>query len=558
MVTSRSSVRSLGSRWGDRGRFALPLGITLLALAAAVLYPGWALIRRITPDVARAVLSDPQVAKALTNSLVTAGASTALAVLVGLPLAWLLVKSDIRLRTTLAVLLLFPSIVPPHIGSLAWVQVYGPAGLLARLVGKLPWNLYSAGGIITLLMIYALPPIILFTAAALRDLPRDLEEAARAAGARPATVFWRVVFPAVLPGLMAGAATAFAGALGNFGVPAMLGIPAGYSVLTTYIYRQVTGYGVTSLGRTAALSLILMLPMLPVFLAELRAGRAKVTSAAGGPLLAYPLRRWRPVAETALWLIAAATAILPLVAMMLTSLQPAYGVPLRPATMTLQNYAAVLTAGPGRALLSSLLLAGGAAVIDGTLGLVLAYWLTRWPSRLGGLARFVAGLPYAIPGIVLAVAAILAFLKPFLGLRIYGTGWMILIAYIARFLAISLRSAGVALQSFDPALEQAGAAAGASFWMRMRRIVIPLALPGVLAGGLLLFLMAFSELTVSSLLSSSRAPTIGVAIYNLEEGGYSLQSTALATVTVAVILAGMFVLDRLTPERIRRLLPWRL
>lgn len=558
MVTSRSSVRSSGSRWGDRGRFALPLSLTLLALAATVLYPGWALLRRITPEVARAVLSDPQVAKALTNSLMTAGASTALAVLVGLPLAWLLVKTDIRLRGALAILLLLPSIVPPHIGSLAWVQVYGPAGLLSRLVGSLPWNLYSAGGVVTLLTVYALPPIILFTASALRDLPRELEEAARASGARPLTLFRRVVLPAIAPGLLAGAATAFAAALGNFGVPAMLGIPANYSVLTTYIYRQITGYGVGTLGKTAALSVILMLPLLPIYLAELRASRAQVASAGGGPLLTYPLRRWRPVAETLLWLLVVATGILPLIAMLLASLQPAYGVPLNLATMTLQNYASVLTAGPGRALLSSLWLAGAAALIDGALGLVLAYWLSRWPSRFGQLVRFLAGLPYAIPGIVLAVGTILAFIRPIFGLRLYGTGWMILLAYVARFLALTIRSASVALQSFDPALEQAGAAAGAGFWMRMRRIVIPLAAPGVLAGGMLLFLMAFSELTVSSLLASSKAPTIGVAIYNLEEGGASLQSTALATVTVAIILAGMLLLDRLTPQRMRRLLPWRL
>lgn len=557
MATSRSSARSSASRWGDRGRFALPLGLTLAAVAALVLYPGWALARRITPDLARSVLADPQVAKALTHSLITAGASTALAVLVGLPLAWLLVKSDIRLKGALAVLLLLPSIVPPHIGSLAWVQVYGPAGMLARL-GKLPWDLYGPGGIVALLTVYALPPVILFTASALRELPRDLEEAARAAGARPLTLFRRVVLPALTPALLAGGATAFAGALGNFGVPAMLGIPAGYTVLTTYIYRQITGFGTSTLGKTAALSLLLLLPLLPIYLAELRASRARVASAAGATPLLYPLRRWRSIAEALLWLLVITTGILPLAAMLLTSLQPAYGVPLKLSTTTLQNYTAVLTAGPARALVSSLWLAGATAVINSGLGLILAYWLTRWPSRWGQAVRFLAGLPYAIPGIVLAVATILAFIRPVLGLRIYGTGWMILLAYIPRFLALTLRSSSVALQSFDPALEQAGAAAGAPFWVRMRRIVIPLALPGVLAGGLLLFLMAFSELTVSSLLASSKAPTIGVAIYNLEEGGASLQSTALATVTVAIILAGMFLLDRLTPTRMRRLLPWRL
>lgn len=538
-------------------QFALPLGLALATVAAVTVYPGWALLSRVGVKTMAAVLADLGALRALSHSLVATGASTALAVVAGLPVAWLLVRSDIRGKDILSVLLLLPAIVPPHVGALAWIQVYGPAGLLARIL-PVPWNLYSPGGIITLLAVYGLPPVILFSATALRAVPPELEEAARAAGAGPWAAFRTAVLPAALRGICAGAATAFAGGLGNFGVPALLGIPANYTMLTTYIYRQVTAFGPTSLERAAALSALVLAPLIVMHRLEeagAHASQAGTDSRGSGAL--HRLGLWRPVAEALLWLLATVTAVLPLLVMVITSLLPAYGVPLRLGDLTLRNYQTVLSAGPGTALAMSLLLAAGAAAMNSAVGLVLGYWMSRWPSPAGHLVRFVTGLPYAVPGMVLGVAMILAFLRPVLGLRLYGTAWLLLIAYVARFMAVAVRASLASLQGIEPALEEAARASGAGLLTRLRTVVIPLAGPGLMGGAVLVFLIAFSELTVSSLLASSRVPTIGVAIYNLEEGGYSLQSTALASLTVAVILTGAALLDRALPARARRLLPWR-
>jgi iron(III) transport system permease protein len=168
-------------------------------------------------------------------------------------------------------------------------------------------------------------------------------------------------------------------------------------------------------------------------------------------------------------------------------------------------------------------------------------------------------MPYALPGVVLAVAAILIFIQPLplTGGTIYNTVWIILFAYVARFLTLELRPIVAGYHQLDPALEEAARMCGAGILRRLWSVVLPLVAPAATAGALLVFMQALNELTVSALLWSSGAETLGVVVYNLESGGFTTKATAVAVLAVAATVAVMLALTLLAGRLPRGTLPWQ-
>ena len=277
------------------------------------------------------------------------------------------------------------------------------------------------------------------------------------------------------------------------------------------------------------------------------------------PLL-YRLGRWRLLVELACWLVIAAILVVPLLALVATSLVSAYGVPLSPDTFTFDNYVEVLMRQQVtvRAFRNSFFLALSASLILMAIALPLAYfivWRRNWVLTVLNLA---AELPYALPGVVLAIACILLFILPLpvVGFSIYNTIWIILFAYLARFLTLALRPVVSAVHQTDRSLEEAARMTGARFLFRLRTILFPLLAPAAAAGGILVFMTSFNELTVSALLWSSGKETLGVVVFNLDDGGYSVLASAVAAVTVAVIVVLMLATSLFARAMPRGVLPW--
>ncbi|MBA3447107.1 MAG: iron ABC transporter permease, partial [Pseudaminobacter sp.] len=179
----------------------------------------------------------------------------------------------------------------------------------------------------------------------------------------------------------------------------------------------------------------------------------------------------------------------------------------------------------------------------------------RWVRPL----NLAVELPYALPGVVLAIASLLLFLRPMpiTGIHIYNTLWIILYAYLARFLVLALRPTVSGFHQIERSLEEAAQVAGAGLFRRMRTIVFPLVAPAAMAGGLLIFMTALSELTVSALLWSSGAETIGVVMFSFEQGGDSNYAAAMSAITVAITFVLMLVTNLLAPHLPGGVLPWR-
>lgn len=517
-------------------------------------------------EIAR-ILTDDATVAATRRTVVASLGATVVSVVIGTGMALVIGLTDVRLKSVLVFLLLLPMLVPAQISALAWLELTGPASTILGPLGLAPpmgtrnW-LYSREGIILLMGIEHSTMVFLAVRAGMRALPGDLVEAARVAGAPPLRVTVSIVLPLLRPSLIAGAALAFVAAVGNFGIPAILGIPGRYTMLTALVYQRLSGFGPAVLGEVAVLSLILAVLAAVGLTVQAVAGRREriVVATDGTALSPYPLGRRRLPVEVLVWAALLLMAVIPLLALIGTSLIQALGVPLTLATATLANYATALeNDAVRRALLNSAWLSGAAALASVCIAVPFAYLVVVRRSRPAAWLNTVADAPFALPGIVLSIAFILVFLPPLpvLGVSLYGSAWIILLAYFARFLALGLRPTMAGMAQLDPALEEAGRIAGAGAWRRLTRIVLPVAAPAAAAGALLIVMSAYNELTVSALLWSTGNETIGVMIFNLYDEGNATAAAAASVLSVAATLLAAGAASLLARRLPRGVLPWQ-
>ncbi|TDB04419.1 ABC transporter permease [Halomonas marinisediminis] len=561
------------SRGADRQRrllTALTILIVLLSLAPSarlIIEALGGLELRDEAPLAQ-VLGDPDTWQALWHSLVTSALGMLIALALGSLFAFIITLTDVRAKGIWVFCFMLPMMIPPQVTALAWLQLFGPASPLLASLGLAPelgspQPLYSPAGIGLLLGIQSAPLVFLALRTSLLALPRELVEAARIQGARQRQVWGQIIVPITRSGLVAGGAMAFTASLGNFGIPAMLGIPAGYLVLPTLIYQRMASFGTNVLAEMAGLSVLIgLLALAGVALQQhlLRRSRFGLIGH-GGRAHDFSLGRSRVPLEAGMGLVLAMILLAPLTALVVGSLVPAMGVPLNTTTATLDAYREMLgrQGVTWRAMSNSLWLAGGAALVLMAVCLPLAYRLGRMPERLQAWLLGVIEIPYALPGVVLAVACILLFVRPLplIEVSLYGSLAIILVAYLARFMVVCLKPVTASLGQLDASLEEAAQLAGASPWRRLVTIIMPLTAPALAAGGILVFLTAVNELTVSALLWSAGNETLGVLIFNLDEGGDSVLASAVAVVVVVLVAALMLTLNLMAGRLPRGVVPWK-
>ncbi|ATU95807.1 ABC transporter permease (plasmid) [Phyllobacterium zundukense] len=510
-------------------------------------------------------LASPPVLRATLNTLDTSLFGALLALLIGAPFAVGIAMTDLPGRRTLGFLLLLPLMIAPQVMALSWLHLFGPSSTLLGAIGLAPPPgtanpLLGRNGIILLYAIQHAPIVFITLRAGLTRIPRDLVEAARSSGSTPLRVLLTIVLPMVRPYLVAATALAFVSGVGNFGIPALLGMPVNYLTLTTLIYQRIASFGPSVLPQVAALSvLIAMLALLGVTLQALALRRANHRFTAGTPAR-FTLGRWRLPLALLGWLAILFMLILPALALVTTALIPSFGVPLTWSTVTFSNFEEVLfrQASTSRAFRNSAVLAGSAALILALGAIPLSIGIERFSRLSQRILHGVIELPYALPGIVLAIACILLFLRPMplIG-GLYATAWIILAAYLMRFFALAMKPVTTAVGQISRDLDEAAAVSGARPMRRMLTITAPLAAPAAVAGALLVFMSAFNELTVSALLWSSGNETLGVVLFSLEEAGLGTQAAAIAVTTIIVVVLLLFVLDRLGKKLPAGVLPWR-
>jgi iron(III) transport system permease protein len=559
----------------DNSQHRWVLTCLLIAIVLLSMAPSIRLLIEALSDLAQGrhsplwqVLNSASTWRALWHSLATSGLGMLVALVLGSLFAFTITLTDVRGKSWLVFCFMLPMMIPPQVTALSWLQLFGPASPLLKSIGLAPplgspQPLYSAEGIALLLGIQSAPLVFLALRTSLLSLPRELIEAARISGAKQTQVWGHIILPVTRSGLIAGGAMAFISSLGNFGIPAMLGIPAGYYVLPTLIYQRMANFGTGVLAEMAALSLLIgLLALAGVALQQQLMNRSRFgLGGHSGRSHDFTLGSWRSLVTATLVGILLIILVAPLLALIISSLVPAMGVPLNAETITLSAYAEVVgrQGATWRAVNNSLWLAGSAAVVLMLLSLPLAYRLQRLPERWQGAVLSAIEIPYALPGVVLAIACILLFVRPLpiINVALYGTLGLIFIAYLARFLVVCVKPVAASLAQLDPSLEEASQLAGAGPWRRLGGIILPMVSPAVFAGGLLVFLLAVNELTVSALLWSAGNETLGVLIFNLDEGGESVLASAVSVLVVIMVASLMLTLSLLAPRLPKGVIPWQ-
>lgn len=477
------------------------------------------------------ILTEQYTWTVLKNTVLTVLGSTMISVVLGVTMAWLVAYTDIRLKKWMQVFILLPFIIPSYIVTISWTQ----------FVGDFEWlnvNLYSLTGIIFILGISHYPLVYLLTISVLKKIPRELEWAVRTSGGGRFLTFFKVTIPLALPGIVGGGMIAFLSNLDNFGIPAFLGIPANITVLSTAIYQEVIGFGNNAFSRAATFSVLLaVFALLATAVQWFLLRKSKVTeTTASDNSPRIQLKKSRPFVEILIWLFVLGVSVVPMLSMVKTSLVKTYGLPFNFENITLHNYNYLLY-DYGKvmdALTNSLKLAGGTMLICLVVGTFIAYLRVRKPSFVSKFLEIVITIPYTLPGMVLALAMIFAWMQPIPGWNpgIYGSIWILLIAYVTRFMVLQVRGSSSAITQVSTDLEEAAHIFGANAWTKWRYILFPLILPGVLSGSILVLLTTLTELTISSLLWSTGAETIGVIIFNFEQAGYTTYSTAFSVITL--------------------------
>jgi iron(III) transport system permease protein len=515
-----------------------------------------------------AVLADPAVWSATYYTLVTAVVGTIISLLIGCSFAFVLTLTDVRGRRPLSFLFVLPMMIPPQITALAWVQMSGPSSPLLKALHIAPplgspQPLYSAGGIALLYGVQHAPLVYLALRAGLMALPRDGVEAARLSGASSLRVFRDIIMPLSLPGIIAGAAISFVSCTGNFGIPAVLGIPASIYTLPTLVFTKFSAFTGRTFGDVALLSAIIAIIAVAGLAVQDRALRGRDYRMLGlsGSSATFELRRWSLLALPLLWLTVFFMFAAPFFALVAGALVPAYGVPLTLKTMSFSAFYDILfrQSVTRTAFANSISLAASTAICLLVVTVLAAYALARRRDALSRVVSSAIEIPYSLPGIVIAVSFILVFAAPIpvFHVTLYGTIWIILIAYLSSFFAVSLKPIVSAFHQLDPALEEAARLSGAGFFRRLKDIIVPLIAPAAGASVILVFLIACNELTISALLWSAGTQTLGVAIYNLDDSGSSDLASALSVLVVLMVVFTMLLLE-LTAKRLPRgVVPWQ-
>jgi iron(III) transport system permease protein len=550
--TTGHSLRPAGASSGLGGgivaQAAWWLAVAVLALLIA--WPiGWVVLMSFddgqggyTFDNYIRAVSAKRYWDAAVNSLILSTSVGFLSVIIATPLAWAIARTNMPGRRFVQVMALASLITPGFLTAVAWILLAGPnAGLLNQFYRSITgfegplFNVLTMKGMIFVTLLECFPFAFIIISSALQNISAELEDAANISGAGTLRTMWLVTLPLVMPAIMAGFILAFLEALVLFSSPAIIGVPARTYVLTTQIWALFQ-YP-PQIGIASALSLpLLLITMVLLFIQRRLLGRRGYVTVTGKAAAARVIdlgwARWPMFLFC--FLVVMASAGLTYIVLYSYAASKVWGALPFGDNFTFENFRMVLfdLDSAQKGLKNSLVLAFGAASVAVVLGGVLAYVSERELLPGAWAVGFVAMAPMVIPGIVFAVGLFSAYTRP--PLILYGTLWILFIAYLTKFLPLAYMNSATAIKSVSPDLEEAARISGAGGLRTFRRITVPLVRQGLLSGWFLVFIYSLRELSSSILLFTNNTVVASVAVYDLYETGAWPQLSALGFILLLI------------------------
>jgi len=489
----------------------------------------------------------------LSNSLIFSLGSAAVALSYGTALAWLAERSDAPFRNLAYVSAYVSFAIPGIIKVVGWIMLLGPkAGMLnalgVALTGQAFFNIFSLGGMVLVESFLWIPIVFLLMSTPFRAMDPSLEEAATTAGSSSWQVFRRVTFPLAVPSVLAVLILTIIRSLEAFEIPALIGIPAGVEVLTTKIYLQIKGGLIPKYGEASAYSIILIVlvavGLIPYY--RITSKTYKFTTISGKNFRPHriALGKWRWLGG-GLMLVLPLLQFLPIVAIAWSSFLPFAQVPSRKALelLTFNNYIAAFNdSSVIRSVTNSLTVSISSATAAVAITFFAAWLIVRASIKARWILDQMAMLPLVFPGIVMGIAILKMYLL--LPVPVYGTIWILVLAFIARYLPYGIRFSHSALLSLHKELEEGAMASGASWFQMVRHVVVPLIMPALLAGWIYIFLITFKELSIALLLYSPGSQVVAVTIWELWDNGHVGELAAFSLViTIGTVIVGSIFLS---------------
>ncbi len=501
---------------------------------------------RFTLDNYRTAYASHDTARLFLTSLEFALGSAALAFSCGALLAWINERTDTPFKTLFFALALVPLIIPGILFTVSWIFLGSPKIGLINLALQHAFdtdtvfiNVYSIPGMIWVDGLHYSPVAFLLMTAAFRSMDPALEESAMMSGATLPQIMWRITIRLASPATAAALLILFVRALESFEVPALLGLPVGIEVYTSAIYDAIHSYP-SEIGLASAYGVaLLIITSLCVFITtriSSLSGRYSTVTGKGFRPRVMTIGRWRYVTAVVFLIYVLLVVVLPFLVLLWSSLQRFYSVPSLAAlkNLTFEPYRRVLAYPEiGTAIWNSVLLSLASATLIMIATSILCWIVVR--TKLPGrwFVDHLASLPLVFPGLVLGLSIMVCYLT--LPIGVYGTIWIMLIAYVTRFLPYGMRYNTASLLQVHKELEESAAMSGASLRTTFGRIVLPLLKPGLIAGWIYIVIVSIRELASSILLYSPGTEVVSVMIWELWQNGQYVELSALGVMMILVL-----------------------
>lgn len=480
------------------------------------------------------------------NSVAFAIGSASLAFAVGTFLAWVNERTNTAFKSLFFALALIPLVIPAILFTVSWILLASPKIGIINLALQQMFdtnavfvNVYSLGGMIWVDGLHQSPLAFLLMTAAFRSMDPSLEESALMSGATVPQTVRRVTLKLVLPAMLGGYIMLFIRALESFEVPALIGLPVGIEVYTSSIYQAIQSYpsqvGLAS-AYAAGLLVVASLCMVAQTRVTKEAGSFSTVTGKGFRPRTMNIGRWRYATATTFIVYVMLIVALPFCVLVWSSLQRFYSVPSMAAlkSVSLATYRTVLDDPRFLGVVwNSTLLSIGSATAIMLLAAVLSWIVVR--TKLPGrwMLDNLASLPLVFPGLVLGLAIMVCYLNVKIG--IYGTLWIMLIAYVTRFMPYGMRYSATSMIALHRELEESAAMSGASWMTTFWRILVPLLKPGLIAGWIYVVIVSVRELSGSILLYSPDTEVVSIMIWEYWQNGQYAELCALGVMLIATL-----------------------
>jgi iron(III) transport system permease protein len=492
----------------------------------------------------------------LLNSVYYAIGTCTLTFVIGTFLAWVSERTNTPLKKLFMVMSLIPFIIPGILSTISWILLLSPKIGLINIVVKealgleaAPFNVYSMWGMIWAESIHLYPLVFLLMSAAFRNMDTSLEEAAMTAGSSTLQTFRTVTLPLMRPAMVSVLLINFIRGIEAFEVPALIGVPAKISVFTTKIFLAIhqfpSDFGLAGAYAVTLLAISTIGVLIYGKITRKEERYATVTGKGYRPRV-VDLGKWKWLTLGISFLIFLLAVILPIFVLLWSSFIPYYGVPSweLASKMTWGNYQYILNYPlAATAFKNSFYLSVGTATLVMLLTSVIA-WITV-KTKLPGRAFLdtMTFIPIAMPGIVLGVSLIWVYLT--LPIPIYGTIWVLLLAYMTKYIPYGIRAASASMIQINKELEEASLTAGGTWFQTFRKIILPLLMPGFTAGWIYISIIALRELSTSILLYSYNSTVLSIMAFDLWEGGQYTYVCALGVLMVLLLVTMAMIARKL-------------